>query len=773
MVDVVLGAMDLNASPLPEEDEEVYGSHYREEFAAAQEHVESGVETYRRDPTAERGHTNDKPAQRNQRLSYDDMANFKKSRLDKSKLPPGWLGCPNFGQEIYYILPSKVPLGERFNDAVPPGKRYSSKQVFCHFNTGKILKLIKGVGVVLFLLNRGCVVCLIEGRYAAARLVFTVLPLSADIVAFLGLVNPCRPASFGLIPTVVVVKGATMGSDAPVAVVRRMSPSMIILGAAQAIWEIKHRKTTTMIEELGMVVDLTNTDRYYYPNEFTNKNVKHLKIQCQGRDSVPDNASVNIFFFEVRQFFQYQKAAKSYVLVHCTHGHNRTGYMIVHYLIRTMPISVSDAIQKFAEARPPGIMERSIDLNFGVVPDDDGDGVLADPTNEPHEASLVMDNDDLLGDEIPLGQEEDLRRDCYQLLKLKAASNFPGRILFLLIVDVNVPFGFVVCRVNLQLLRQCYYYATWKADGTRYMMLITFDGCYLIDRSFRFRRVQMRLPCRTAIEGQYGFHHYTLLDGEMIIDKVDDKEEARRYLIYDLLALNRTSVVEFPFYERWKLLEKEVVEPRNLERGIITEYWNREDSERRLIEQERAEQNINFHYRYDMEEFRVRRKDFWPLSTAPKILKKFIPTLSHQSDGLVFQGWDDPYVARTHQGLLKWKYPHMNSVDSLFKIENNNEHLYLFEGGREKLLEGNTVVFKGGTDPNLCKDKIIECSWDSEEHTWVYMRTRFDKSTPNEFNTYKKVLKSIMDNITEGALLNEIEEIVCLPMYADRISHPK
>lgn len=32
------------------------------------------------------------------------------------------------------------------------------------------------------------------------------------------------------------------------------------------------------------------------------------------------------------------------------------------------------------------------------------------------------------------------------------------------------------------------------------------------------------------------------------------------------------------------------------------------------------------------------------------------------------QGWDDPYVPRTHQGLLKWKYPEMNSVDFLFEV---------------------------------------------------------------------------------------------------------
>lgn len=32
------------------------------------------------------------------------------------------------------------------------------------------------------------------------------------------------------------------------------------------------------------------------------------------------------------------------------------------------------------------------------------------------------------------------------------------------------------------------------------MMLITMDGCYLIDRSFNFRRVQMRFPCRQTSE---------------------------------------------------------------------------------------------------------------------------------------------------------------------------------------------------------------------------------------------------------------------------------
>ena len=44
-------------------------------------------------------------------------------------LNAGWLDCPSFGQEICCMIPSKVPLGESFNDYIAPGRRYSFKQV--------------------------------------------------------------------------------------------------------------------------------------------------------------------------------------------------------------------------------------------------------------------------------------------------------------------------------------------------------------------------------------------------------------------------------------------------------------------------------------------------------------------------------------------------------------------------------------------------------------------------------------------------------------------
>ncbi|RWR85370.1 Dual specificity phosphatase [Cinnamomum micranthum f. kanehirae] len=661
-------SMDLNASPLPEEDEEENIADHVE-LVTEEEHVETAVETLRREREErrrrlKREHPDEALRRAVQPPKNELVAQVRNPRsYERTKVPSGWLDCPGQGHAIGYIIPSKVPLGENFSDLIVPGKRYSLRQV-------------------------------IHQQRALAR-------------------------------------------------------------------------------ELGMVIDLTNTTRYYPPSDWKKQGIKHVKIPCKGRDAVPDNESVNIFVYEVLQYFSRQRHSKKYVLVHCTHGHNRTGFMIIHFLMRSQPVSVSEALQVFAEARPPGIYKddyidalykfyheerpetitcpptpdwkRSSDLDLnGEAMLDEDDGGIADPLHEKDMENEVMSIDDVLGDAIPYDQQDAMRQFCLFSLKMptsKGNQMFPG----------SHPVS--LDRENLQLLRQRYYYATWKADGTRYMMLITCDGCYLIDRNFSFRRVQMRFPLKKTSEGlNERTHNLTLLDGEMVIDTLPTKKLARRYLIYDLMALNGQPVIELPFSERWKLIEKEVIEPRNYERQHIL-------------------QSRNPNYRYELEPFRVRRKDFYLLSTVTKLLKEFIPRLSHAADGLIFQGWDDPYVPRTHEGLLKWKYPDMNSIDFLFEVgDDSSQLLYINQKGRKKLLEGERVVFKGESDLSLYSGKIIECNWDWEEQCWACMRIRTDKATPNDIGTYKKVMRSIEDNITEEVVLDEILEIISLPMYADRIN---
>ncbi|KAH7682763.1 mRNA (guanine-N(7)-)-methyltransferase protein [Dioscorea alata] len=662
-------SMDLNASPLPEEDEQPLEEPVGEDIIEGG-HIESSVETFRREREERRRRLKRENQDEGQKRSFHQSRNdftpqnrnFNSYRRVK-QLPQGWLDCPSAGQCIGLIIPSKVPLDETYNETVPPGKRYSSKQV-------------------------------IHNQRKAGR-------------------------------------------------------------------------------DLGLVVDLTNTSRYYSPSEWIKQGIKHVKIPCKGRDAVPDNESVNVFVSEVMQFLSRQKHSKKYVLVHCTHGHNRTGFMIVHFLMRTQLLHVADALHMFSQARPPGIYKQDyiealytfyhenpenwicpstpewkrpsdLDLNGEAVQDDDDDADTAGHLHVDTENKDIT-NDDVLGDAIPYDQQDAMRQYCYQLLDLASSgrgnAHFPGSHP----VSLN--------RDNLQLLRQRYYYATWKADGTRYMMLITMHGCYLIDRNFCFRRVQMRFPLKSSTTSE-GFHNLTLIDGEMIIDTIPGLGLKRRYLAYDLVALNSHSVGKLPFSERWKLLEEEIIRPRNLEK-----------------KQFECDSRVNPLYKYDMEPFGVRRKDFWLLSTVTKLVREFIPRLSHAADGLIFQGWDDPYVPRTHQGLLKWKYPEMNSVDFLFEIgSDNRELLFLFERGRKKLMDGARVIFKEEVEASSLSGKVIECSWDPEEGCWNCMRIRVDKSTPNDINTYRKVMRSITDNITEEVLLNEIGEIIGLPMYADRIA---
>ena len=61
-------------------------------------------------------------------------------------------------------------------------------------------------------------------------------------------------------------------------------------------------------------------------------------------------------------------------------------------------------------------------------------------------------------------------------------------------------------------------------------------------------------------------------------------------------------------------------------------------NEKRAIEASMAGgHSYPMRYEYHTELFSIRRKEFWPLLKAKSLLQNFIPTLSHESDGLIFQ----------------------------------------------------------------------------------------------------------------------------------------
>ncbi|XP_072932601.1 RNA/RNP complex-1-interacting phosphatase [Epargyreus clarus] len=102
------------------------------------------------------------------------------------------------------------------------------------------------------------------------------------------------------------------------------------------------------VPNLSAVIDLTNTNRYYNPQDLLSAGVKYKKIYMPGR-TVPSEAVVNEFMQSMDELLGMDDY--SLVGVHCTHGLNRTGYMVCRYLIDRLGMPPAQAIKKFEKAR--------------------------------------------------------------------------------------------------------------------------------------------------------------------------------------------------------------------------------------------------------------------------------------------------------------------------------------------------------------------------------------------------------------------------------------
>ena len=113
--------------------------------------------------------------------------------------------------------------------------------------------------------------------------------------------------------------------------------------------------------KIGLVIDLSFTSRYYCPSDFTKHGIKHFKIFMPGR-IVPDRKIITQFYEVVVQFEKENSDNNHVIVVHCTHGLNRTGYMICKFMTEKMNMPAQQAISTFNKARGHDI-EREVYLN--------------------------------------------------------------------------------------------------------------------------------------------------------------------------------------------------------------------------------------------------------------------------------------------------------------------------------------------------------------------------------------------------------------------------
>ncbi|RWS31627.1 hypothetical protein B4U80_08533 [Leptotrombidium deliense] len=521
--------------------------------------------------------------------------------------------------------------------------------------------------------------------------------------------------------------------------------------------------------KVGLWIDLTNTNRFYDKEVIEQNDIKYVKLQCKGHGAVPSEEQVSVFINICNNF--NAQHPNDLIAVHCTHGFNRTGYLICAYLIENQDWSVQAAFNTFALCRSPGIYKedyiQELFAKYGDIEDapapptlpdwcnesddvDDDDGApngrrlstsslnLNDPRRRKEFQKLnptFMEGVDGVHPVTLYTKITQIQQKCQQMCGWKS-TGFPGSQPVSL--DCN----------NIKFLSCKPYKVSWKADGTRYMMLIDGENeVYLIDRDNAvFKADGLLFPRRKAPDQHID---NTLLDGEMIIDVVNG-EKHPRYLVYDIIKFENIDVGGTDFERRLFCLRKEIIGPRE-----VAKREGRIDSNKGP--------------------FSIRLKEFWDLIAAKSLFgEKFNKELGHEVDGLIFQPVQDPYKAGRCSEVFKWKPHTHNSVD--FK-------LMIIREDRPGMLKSDIgCLFVGSFNApfaqiKLTKElrqydkKIIECNWDYEKKQWAFMRERTDKSFPNSYTTAVAVWESIKNPVTKEGLLEFIEHRRWAPQNQKR-PHP-
>ncbi|KAM4694089.1 mRNA-capping enzyme [Discoglossus pictus] len=505
--------------------------------------------------------------------------------------------------------------------------------------------------------------------------------------------------------------------------------------------------------KMGLLIDLTNTTRFYDRNDIEKEGIKYIKLQCKGHGECPSPENTETFIRICDRFMD--RNSDEIIGVHCTHGFNRTGFLICAFLVEKMDWSIEAAVATYSQARPPGIYKgdylKELFRRYGDIEDAppppelpdwcfEEDDDVDDDGNKLQEAEagssgaafnrrkkerlklgaiflegLSVKHVTQITTQPKLGEAQ---RKCQQFCSWEG-SGFPGA------QPVSMD------RKNIKFMEQKSYKVSWKADGTRYMMLIDGkDEVFMIDRDNSvFQVTNLEFPFRKDLRLHLT---NTLLDGEMIIDKVKG-QVVPRYLIYDIIKFNGQPVGDCDFNIRLSCIEKEIIFPRH-------------------------EKMKTGHIDKAHEPFSVRNKPFFDIHAARKLLEgSFAKEVSHEMDGLIFQPIGK-YKPGRCDDILKWKPPNMNSVDFRLKITR--------VGGEGLLTQNVGLLYVGSYDRpfsqiKVSKDlkqydnKIIECKF--ENNCWVFMRQRVDKSFPNSYETALAVCNSIQNPVTKEILFEFID----------------
>ncbi|KAI8075691.1 mRNA capping enzyme, catalytic domain-containing protein, partial [Thamnidium elegans] len=108
------------------------------------------------------------------------------------------------------------------------------------------------------------------------------------------------------------------------------------------------------------------------------------------------------------------------------------------------------------------------------------------------------------------------------------------------------------------------YFVCEKSDGVRYLLFFLHSSkgpaSFLYDRNKYWYYVPNLLFPVRGRENEY--LKDTLMDGELVLD-IDQHKKTWRYLIFDLMVVNGSTIIQRSFSTRLGMLQQDVIQPFN------------------------------------------------------------------------------------------------------------------------------------------------------------------------------------------------------------------
>ncbi len=285
---------------------------------------------------------------------------------------------------------------------------------------------------------------------------------------------------------------------------------------------------------------------------------------------------------------------------------------------------------------------------------------------------------------------------------------------------------------------------------------------YLIDRKNDYYFVSgLHFPVPNDDTFQ-NFHIGTIIDGELVNDRLPTGGMQLRYLVFDCLILDGNSLMHRTLDKRLAYFRDKVYNPY---KALYTKF----PEELQYLPFQVEFKNMEFSYGIEM------------------MFRDVLPKLPHGNDGLIFTARNQPYKFGTDEHILKWKPETENSVDFRLTLDfpmRDPDSEEEEEGETEPVPDWEAMptfvlsVYHGNreyreyakmyaTDEEWedlkalnrpLQETIVECGQDAQ-HRWRFLRFRDDKNDANHISTVLSVMESIEDRVGERDLLAAAKKI--------------